>query len=152
MEKQNVKEELFRKHLSCWPPENEAAKLYHRFLKEHPEYEDAPIRCIIDSKEMEEDHYGNGGGVENTLIIYREREETDEEYDRRIKECENQLIDKYSNEIVLELTHLESSLRKPSNDYLNKDRIINELKTNIDKYFKNLYILAHEKDIDYIKK
>ena len=93
MEKQNVKEELFRKHLSCWPPENEAAKLYHMFLKEHPEYEDVPIRCMIDSKEREEDHYGNGGGVERTLIIYKEREETDEEYDRRIKECEDQLID-----------------------------------------------------------
>lgn len=147
MEKRTVKEELFRKHLSCWPPENEAAKLYHIFLKEHPEYEDVPIRCMIDTKEMKEDYYGNGGGVENTLIIYKEREETDEEYDRRIKECENQLIDKYSNEIVSELAQLESSLRRLSNEHLNKDRIINELKTNIDKYFKNLYILVYEKDI-----
>ena len=92
MDKIKIQEVLFKKNLCCIPPENEAAKYYHKFLLEHPEYDNNETRCRIDSVERPEDHYGNGGGVDNTLIIFRYREESDSEYNNRIQEKENFIV------------------------------------------------------------
>lgn len=137
MNKYKIKEVLFTKELTkkligC-PPENEAAKLYHKFLLDHPEYEnDDSINCQINSEEREEDHYGNGGGIYYTLIIYKWREETDTEYNKRIEELENNLIKEYSdkfNEVLRELNYKIRDI--PS---ITKEKIIYFIQKNIDLY------------------
>ena len=138
MNKVKLEEILLEKHLCCYPPENEAAKIYHQFLLEHPEYDNNETRCKIISEEREEDHYGNGGGVDNTLIIFKYREETDSEYNNRIQEKENFIIQKYTKE-------LNNILREIKNELMNlpdesKERIIYFLKKNIDFYIQNSFL------------
>jgi len=89
---QTKREILFSKRLCCYPAVEEAAKEFAKFISEHPEYSVDDVRCFIEEKEREEDHYGNNGGVDRTLIIYRERLETKEEYDNRIRVEEDNII------------------------------------------------------------
>lgn len=94
-----VSDVLYTKSLSCYPPENEAAKIFVDFLEKHPEYSAKDINIRIDSEEIEEDHYGNGGGYERTAVIFKLRNETDKERSDRIHNAEDVLIDAYSYDI-----------------------------------------------------
>ena len=76
---QTKREILFSKRLCCYPAVEEAAKEFAKFISEHPEYGVDDVRCFIE----ENDH---------TLIIYRERLETQEEYDNRIRVEEDNII------------------------------------------------------------
>ena len=51
----------------------------------------------IEREEIEEDHYRNGGGVDETCIIYKRREETAEECAKRVRNEEQEVIQKYSS-------------------------------------------------------
>lgn len=89
---QTKRETLFSKRLCCYPAVEEAAKEFAKFISEHPEYSVDDVRCFIEEKEREEDHYGNNGGIDRTLIIYKERLETQEEYNTRIRVEEDNII------------------------------------------------------------
>lgn len=89
---QSKREILFSKRLCCYPAVEEAAKEFAKFISEHPEYSVDDVRCFIEEKEREEDHYGNGGGIDRTLIIYKERLETQDEYNARIRVEEDNII------------------------------------------------------------
>lgn len=97
--RQEVSDVLYTKSLSCYPPENEAAKIFVDFLEKHPEYSAKDINIRIDSEEIEEDHYGNGGGYEHTAVIFKLRNETDKERSDRIHDDEDILINTYSYDI-----------------------------------------------------
>lgn len=89
---QTKRDILFSKRLCCYPAVEEAAKEFAKFISEHPEYSVDDVRCFIEETEREEDHYGNGGGIDRTLIIYKERLETQEEYNNRIRVEEDNII------------------------------------------------------------
>ena len=104
-----VKVILLTKSLNCYPPEEQAAKIYRAYMNEHEELKGKDVCLKIDSFEREEDHYGNGGGVENILNIFYYREETKEERDARVKKEEEKLIEFYMkniNECVSELKEI----------------------------------------------
>lgn len=90
---------LLSKSLCCYPPENEAAKIYAQFLSEHPEFSTKDVDMRIDAYEREEDHYGNGGGYDRYVRIYKRRDETPEERDNRVRKEENEVIEKFSKNI-----------------------------------------------------
>jgi hypothetical protein len=94
-----IKDVLYSEHLCCYPAENQAAKIYAKFLAEHPEFTSKDVDMYIACEEREEDHYGNGGGVDRTCIIYKSREETEEECAARVRNEEQEVIHKYSNEL-----------------------------------------------------
>lgn len=120
-----VKDILYTKLLNCYPPENQAAKLFATFLKEHPEYNINDIDCEIQEIKEEEDHYGNGGGYKRTLYIFRNRKETEEEYKTRIKINEDLIITNYTKAMQNVLSGLKSDVSKYLPD---KTRVYNEIK------------------------
>ena len=92
-----VRDILHSEHLCCYLAENQAAKIYAKFLAEHPEFTSKDVDMYIEREEREEDHYVNGGGVDETGIIYKRREETAEEYAKRVRNEEQEVIQKYSS-------------------------------------------------------
>ena len=84
----NVDDNLYSQLLNCYPHENQAAKIYAQWLKDHPDEKISDVNMRIDTYEREEDHYGNGGGYDRYVRIYKTRKETQEEYDARIKKEE----------------------------------------------------------------
>ena len=135
MDKINKENVLFSKQLCCYPYAPEAAKLYHKFLIEHPEYDNDDIKCKIKEIEEEEDHYGNGGGIRRTLVIYKDVEETDAEYELRIHNIEDDIIKTYSNKLKEILKELNYKL----NYMPSKERVVYEITKYIDMYIKNNY-------------
>lgn len=93
--KQHVDDILFSQSLNLYPAENQAAKIFAKWLSEHPEYSADDVDMRIDSYEREEDHYGNGGGWDQYVRIFKRREETQAEYDARIIEEEKKCLDKF---------------------------------------------------------
>lgn len=90
-----IKEVVFSKRLSCTPFEEYGAKLFHEYLMKHPNEDVNNLHCEIVVEEIEEDHYGNGGGYDHTFQIYKEREEIVREYDERVHHAEFLLVDSY---------------------------------------------------------
>lgn len=93
-----LKEILHREFVSCTPYEECAAKKFHKYLKDHPELDEDEVRMYVDSKENEEDHYGHGGGVTRTLVIYRWREETQEEIQKRIDNRDLKVMQQFNDD------------------------------------------------------
>ena len=106
--KQHVDDILFSQSLNLYPAENQAAKIFAKWLSEHPEYSADDVDMCIDSYEREEDYYGNGGGYDNYVRIFKRRKETDSEYDARIAKEESESLDKFRNglrHIIIDLIH-----------------------------------------------
>lgn len=106
--KQHVDDILFSQSLNLYPAENQAAKIFAKWLSEHPEYSADDVDMRIDSYEREEDYYGNGGGYDNYVRIFKRRKETDSEYDARIAKEESESLDKFRNglrHIIIDLIH-----------------------------------------------
>lgn len=106
--KQHVDDILFSQSLNLYPAENQAAKIFAKWLREHPEYSADDVDMRIDSYEREEDHYGNGGGWDQYVRIFKRREETDSEYNARIAKGESECLDKFRNglrHIIIDLIH-----------------------------------------------
>lgn len=121
---------LFTKRLSCYPPENEAAKLFAKFLSEHPEYDADEIDCRIESEKQEEDYYGNGGGYERTLVIYKRRLETQEEYNSRIKTEEDSIIKKFKSIF----DGLVKGIKKNTEDLPSDQRVYGEIINHLQEF------------------
>lgn len=106
--KQHVDDILFSQSLNLYPAENQAAKIFAKWLSEHLEYSADDVDMRIDSYEREEDYYGNGGGYDNYVRIFKRRKETDSEYDARIAKEESESLDKFRNglrHIIIDLIH-----------------------------------------------
>lgn len=106
--KQHVDDILFSQSLNLYPAENQAAKIFVKWLSEHPEYSADDVDMRIDSYEREEDYHGNGGGYDNYVRIFKRRKETDSEYDARIAKEESESLDKFRNglrHIIIDLIH-----------------------------------------------
>lgn len=86
---------LHSESLNCHPAENQAAKIFVKWLKEHPEFNGTDVDMRIDSREREEDYYGNGGGYDKYLRIFKRRKETKEEYEARINSEEEEKFDDF---------------------------------------------------------
>lgn len=113
-------EVVFSKSLcTCnWP--EEAAKLYMKYLEEHPEDKDI-VKMKIDEHEEEDDYYGNGGGIRRRIVIYKTKEESEEDYKDRINRAEHVLEEQYD--------YYKKALEE---DYLYFKNGKNECKFNID--------------------
>ena len=90
---------LYSEGLNCYPAENQASKIFIKWLKEHPEYNADDVDLKIDSYEQEEDYYGNGGGCEQYARIYKRREETNEEYKSRIMAEEDIVFEEFNGKL-----------------------------------------------------
>jgi len=98
--RKRVREVLHSENIVLYPAENQAAKIYARYMAEHPELDMKDINLDIDEEECEEDHYGNGGGVDRTAVICRYHEETDWEYSQRIQQEEDEAYVKLSGKLA----------------------------------------------------
>ena len=90
---------LFSKLLVTIHPEDEAAKLFMEFMKEHPELSIHDTFMEIETEEVEEDYYGNGGGYEHRCRVYQWEQESQQEHDGRIKEEKDKILGWYLNEV-----------------------------------------------------
>lgn len=131
---QTKRDILFSKRLCCYPAVEEAAKEFAKFISEHPEYSVDDVRCFIEETEREEDHYGNGGGVDRTLIIYRERLETQEEYDNRIRVEEDNIICKLKGVFYHAFRAVKNMTECLPSDKRVCDEITNYIQTFITNY------------------
>lgn len=104
--KQHVDDILFSQSLNLYPAENQAAKIFAKWLSEHPEYSADDVDMRIDSYEREEDYYGNGGGYDRYVRIFKRREETQAEYDARIAKGEAESLDKFKEKLRFLITDL----------------------------------------------
>lgn len=105
-----VADVLYKEEINCIPVENYAAKIFIKFLKEHPEYSEDDVDLRIDYVDEEEDHYGNGGGRTYTAVIFKRRQETDKEHAARIQELEDRIIFAYTNYMRTDLSCLLNKL------------------------------------------
>lgn len=99
--KQEIDIVVYSKSLSCYHYEEQAAKEFINYLEQHPEESKNDLHLRIDSVEHEEDHYGNGGGTERIMKIYKRREETDDELKARIAKEESEMIKRYKSSIKM---------------------------------------------------
>jgi hypothetical protein len=90
---QKKRQVRFSQKLRTYPHEKEVAKLYQQFIVENPSIDDNDIKVDIDRKYEDEDAYGHCCGYDETLLIYTMRDETNKEYDKRIKEGEDKAVD-----------------------------------------------------------
>ena len=104
--KMQVDDILHSESLNCYPAENQAAKIFAKWLSEHPEYSSDDVDMRIDSYEREEDYHGNGGGYDRYVRIYKRREETQAEYDARIAKGEAESLDKFKEKLRFLITDL----------------------------------------------
>ena len=95
----SVRDILYTESLNCYPPENQAAKIFAQWLKDHPECQITDVDMEIEAIKREEDYYGNGGGYDRYIRIFKRREETKEEYDARIKKEEDEKIAEFSTKV-----------------------------------------------------
>lgn len=106
--KMKVDDILHSESLNCYPAENQAAKIFVKWLSEHPEYSADDVDMRIDSYEREDDYHGHGGGYDQYVRIFKRREETDSEYEARIAKEESESLDKFRNglrHIIIDLIH-----------------------------------------------
>ena len=80
--------------------EYDAAKAYHEYLTAHPEKEPDEVKMEIEWEEIEEDRYGHGGYEVAWVQLYEERDETDEEYEARIEQAEQQAVSGYREALM----------------------------------------------------
>ena len=52
-----VRDILHSEHLCCYPAENQAAKIYAKFLAEHPEYTSKDVDMYIERDQQNTDNY-----------------------------------------------------------------------------------------------
>lgn len=130
-----IEEILFKKSLCCCPPENESCKLFAQFLNDHPEYSINEIDARIDSEYEEEDYHGHGGGYRHTLVIFKMRKETDDEYKTRIKKEEDSIIQMFADDIDTKLEHLIETVNY---EYPDPQKIYEGIKKVLKDRIRNL--------------
>jgi len=98
--RQRVREVLHSENIVLYPAENQAAKIYAKYMAEHPELDMKDVNLNIDEEEREEDHYGNGGGIDRTAVICRSHEETPWEFNQRVQQEEDEAYVKLSGQLA----------------------------------------------------
>lgn len=98
-DKIQVTKTLCAKRLDQYPEENQAAKIFAKWLKEHPKYSTDDVDMYIKSYGQEEDYMGHFGHIDKYICIFQRREETDSEYNARIAKEESRCFDKFRNEL-----------------------------------------------------
>lgn len=141
-----LKEILHKEFVSCTPYEECVAKKFHKYLKDHPELDEDEVRMYVDSKENEEDHYGHGGGVIRTLVIYRWREETQEEIQKRIDDRDLKVMQQFNDDFGKVFKSLQRNC-EGIHEKESIEKIYNSEMKCIDYYFKNNYIESEKIDL-----
>lgn len=95
----HVKDLLYSKELDTYPEESQAAKIFAKWLKEHPEYSTDDVDMCIKKYEQEEDYMGHFGHTSKYVRIFKRREETNSEYNARIAKEESEALDKFRNKL-----------------------------------------------------
>ena len=95
----HVKDLLYSKKLDTYPEESQAAKIFAKWLKEHPEYSTDDVDMCIKKYGQEEDYMGHFGHTSKYVRIFKRREETNSEYNARIAKEESEALDKFRNEL-----------------------------------------------------
>lgn len=119
---------LYSSSINTYPSDIDVSRKYAKFLREHPDINEDEIDIHIESREEEEDYYGNGGGVYETMQIIKRRESTDAEYNKQVKDGEKKVVDFYSKKIGW----LISEFNEYYCGYGYKD-------ADLDKYHKEVY-------------
>lgn len=101
---------LYSESLNCHPIEQQAANIYIKWLQEHPNYSMDTVQMRIAFHERDEDAHGNGGGYDKYVRIYQTREETEEEYNARIAQEENILLEGFHKKLRSSLQKLVEDL------------------------------------------
>lgn len=119
---------LYSSSINTYPSDIDVSRKYAKFLREHPEINEDEIDIHIESREEEEDHYGNGGGIYETMQIIKRRESTDNEYNKQVKDGEKKVVDFY----IKKIGWLISEFNEYYCGYGYKD-------VDLDKYHKEVY-------------
>jgi len=90
---------LYSEALDTYPAENQAAKIFAKWLKENPKYSMDDVEMRIDSYEQEEDYMGHFGGTKKYVRIFQRHKETNSEYNARIAKEESEALDKFKNKL-----------------------------------------------------
>lgn len=98
--RKKVRDVLYTERINLYPAENQAAKIYAKYMAEHPELDMKDISLNIDEEEREKDYYGNGGDIERTAIVCRSHEETSWEFNQRVQQEEDEVYIKLSNKLA----------------------------------------------------
>ena len=98
--KKQVHEVLLSQSLVTSSYESEAAKIFMKFLREHPKLNEEDVEMDINSWEEEEDYYGHGGGYFHEVEIYTTREETDDEFNKRIDSEEKEAYKGFKGQLI----------------------------------------------------
>lgn len=134
-----IKQIIYFKRLLTFPYEQEALREYHRFLKEHPEYDNENVYSYIQIDERDEDFHGRGDGIERSLIIYKYREETQDELNQRTQERDNKIISSFNEDFWDVFKSLQTNC-KDINEKESIKKIVNSVREYIDYCFENNYI------------
>jgi hypothetical protein len=97
--KLQVTDTLYSKKLDSSQAESQAAKIFAKWLKEHPKYSVDDVDMCIKSYGQEEDYMGHFGHISKYVRIFKRREETDSEYNARIAKEESEALDKFRNKL-----------------------------------------------------
>lgn len=95
----HVKDLLYSKELDTYPEESQAAKIFAKWLKEHPEYSADDVDMCIKLYGEEEDYMGHFGHISKYVRIFKRHRETDSEYNARIAKEESEALDKFRNKL-----------------------------------------------------
>lgn len=95
----HVTDLLYSKKLDSSQAESQAAKIFAKWLKEHPKYSVDDVDMCIKSYGQEEDYMGHFGHISKYVRIFKRREETDSEYNARIAKEESEALDKFRNKL-----------------------------------------------------
>lgn len=102
----HVTDLLYSKKLDSNQAESQAAKIFAKWLKEHPKYSADDVDMCIKSYGQEEDYMGHFGHISKYIRIFQQREETDSEYNARIAKEESRCFDKFRNELHYKIKDL----------------------------------------------
>lgn len=128
----HVTDLLYAKKLDTYPAESQAAKIFAKWLKEHPEYSTDDVDMCIKSYEREEDYMGHFGGTKKYIRIFKQHEETDSEYKARIVKEESEALDKFRDKLYFIIKDLINDFSiYPNTDSDEIDAHVNDIENAV---------------------
>ena len=98
-EKLSLEEPVYSERLRTTELATEAAKIYIKWIKDHPEEDENTVDMCVKSMDEPEDAWGNPGYKVHSVCIYKKRKETEEEFHRRIEREENYILDSFQEKL-----------------------------------------------------
>ena len=137
MTRKIIEETLETKRLCTIQRENESARFFVSFLRQHPEYTENDIQIKISA----DGFTGRENKIIYYAIIYRTREENDDEFNKRLTKLEDDIVNKFNDCFFKSLyTMMDNTVISNLPDE-SKERILNrfdkESKNMIKKLFDN---------------